>query len=161
MTDAIAGYGAVDDREYRRRIRAWTLYDWANSAFATTILAAVLPVYYSQVAGRTLGSAAQATAYWTATLSISLIIVAILSPILGTISDLKRGKKKFLAASILIGAIGVSLLVLVGTGDWLIASVAFVIARIGFATRTSIASRPWDMRLATSGEACSSPSTSR
>ncbi|MEN8114511.1 MAG: MFS transporter [Actinomycetota bacterium] len=134
MSDAIAAYGAVDDREYKRRIRAWTLYDWANSAFATTILAAVLPVYYSQVAGRTLGSAAQATAYWTATLSISLIIVAILSPILGTISDLKRGKKKFLAASILVGAVGVSLLVFVGTGDWLIASAAFVIARIGFAT---------------------------
>ena len=134
MTDAIAGYGAIDDREYRKRVRAWTLYDWANSAFATTILSAVLPVYYSQVAGRTLGSAAQATAYWTATLSISLVIVAILSPILGTISDLKRGKKKFLAASILVGALGVSLLVFVGTGDWLIASAAFVIARIGFAT---------------------------
>ncbi len=44
------------------------MYDWANSAFATTVLAAVLPVYYSQVAGRSLGSAAQATAYWTATL---------------------------------------------------------------------------------------------
>jgi UMF1 family MFS transporter len=133
MSDAIAAYGAVDDREYRRRIRAWTLYDWANSAFATTILAAVLPVYYSQVAGRTLGSAAQATAYWTATLSISLLIVAILSPIFGTISDLKRGKKKFLAVSILVGAVGVSLLVFVGTGDWLIASAAFVVARIGFA----------------------------
>ncbi|MCL1694093.1 MAG: MFS transporter [Actinomycetia bacterium] len=133
MSDAIAGYGAVDDREYRRRVRAWTLYDWANSAFATTILAAILPVYYSQVAGRTLGSAAQATAYWTATLSISLVVVAILAPILGTISDLKRGKKKLLALSILVGAFGVSLLFFVGTGDWLIASVAFVIARLGFA----------------------------
>ncbi len=133
MSDAINGYGAVDDREYRRRVRAWTMYDWANSAFATTILAAVLPVYYSQVAGRTLGSAAQATAYWTATLSISLVIVAILAPILGTISDLKRGKKKLLALSILVGALGVSMLFFVGTGDWLIASVAFVIARLGFA----------------------------
>ena len=45
MTDnAIAGYSGIDDGEYRRRIRAWTLYDWANSACATTILAAVLPV---------------------------------------------------------------------------------------------------------------------
>jgi UMF1 family MFS transporter len=133
VTDAIDGYGAVADKEYRTRVRAWTLYDWANSAFATTILAAVLPVYYSQVAGRTLGSAAQATAYWTATLSISLIVVAILAPILGTISDLKRGKKRLLAASVLVGAVGVSLLVFVGTGDWLIASLAFIIARIGFA----------------------------
>lgn len=133
MSDAGDEYGAVDDREYRTRVRAWTLYDWANSAFATTILAAVLPVYYSQVAGRTLGSAAQATAYWTATLSLSLIVVAVLAPILGTISDLKRKKKTLLAGSVLIGAVGVSLLVFVGTGDWLIASIAFIIARIGFA----------------------------
>ena len=134
MSDTISEYGAVADKEYRTRVRAWTLYDWANSAFATTILAAVLPVYYSQVAGRTLGSAAQATAYWTATLSISLIVVAVLAPVLGTISDLKRGKKRMLAASVLIGAVGVSLLVFVGTGDWLIASLAFIIARIGFAS---------------------------
>lgn len=134
MSDAISGYGAVADKEYRTRVRAWTLYDWANSAFATTILAAVLPVYYSQVAGRTLGSAAQATAYWTATLSISLIVVALLAPVLGTISDLKRWKKRMLAASVLVGAVGVSLLMFVGTGDWLIASLAFIIARIGFAS---------------------------
>ncbi len=133
MGDSINEYGAVADREYRKRVRAWTLYDWANSAFATTILAAVLPVYYSQVAGRTLGSAAQATAYWTATLSISLIVVAVLAPVLGTISDLKRGKKKMLAAAVVVGAVGVSLLVFVGTGDWLIASLAFIVARIGFA----------------------------
>ena len=134
MTDGvIAGYSGVDDGEYRRRIRAWTLYDWANSAFATTVLAAVLPVYYSQVAGRTLGSAAQATAYWTATLSISLVLVAVFAPILGTISDLKRGKKKLLTISVLIGSGFTALLVFVGTGDWLLASVIFIVARIGFA----------------------------
>ena len=134
MTDhAIAGYSGIDDVEYRRRIRAWTLYDWANSAFATTILAAVLPVYYSQVAGRSLGSAAQATAYWTATLSISLILVAILAPILGTISDIKRGKKKLLTVFVLIGSGATALLVFVGTGDWLLASMIFIVARVGFA----------------------------
>ena len=132
-SDAFAGYSGIDDDEYRRRIRAWSLYDWANSAFATTILAAVLPVYYSQVAGRSLSSAATATAFWTTTLSISLVVVAVLSPILGTISDLKRGKKKLLALSILIGAGFTALLVFVGTGDWLMASVIFIIARIGFA----------------------------
>ena len=50
------------DREYRKRIRAWTMYDWANSAFVTTVAAAVLPVYYSQVAASTLPSPAVATA---------------------------------------------------------------------------------------------------
>ena len=47
---------------YDRRVRAWCMYDWANSAFATTILAAVLPIYYSQVAGANLPSEAVATA---------------------------------------------------------------------------------------------------
>ena len=82
----------LDEKEYKRRIRAWTMYDWANSAFATTIMAAVLPVYYSQVAGATLPSATIATAYWSTGLSISIFIVALLSPILGTISDVMRGK---------------------------------------------------------------------
>jgi UMF1 family MFS transporter len=134
VTDnVIAGYVGIDDDEYRRRIRAWTIYDWANSAFATTILAAVLPVYYSQVAGSTLGSPAQATALWTVTLSVSLVIVAVLSPILGTISDIMRGKKKFLAFFIGLGTIGTGLLVLIGSGDWLLASVFFIVGRIGFA----------------------------
>jgi len=109
------------------------MYDWANSAFATTIMAAVLPVYYSQVAGATLPSAAIATAYWSAGLSISIFIVALLSPILGTISDVMRGKKKFLSFFVTVGVIGTGLIVFVDTGDWLLASILFIFGRIGFA----------------------------
>lgn len=131
-TEAITSYGEVSDREYNRRIWAWTMYDWANSAFATTILAAVLPIYYSQVAGATLPSAAVATAYWSTGLSVSLLIVAMLSPILGTISDVMRGKKRFLAVFFGMGVIGTGLLVLVDTGDWLLASILFLVGRVGF-----------------------------
>ncbi len=122
----------LSEKEYKRRIRAWALYDWANSAFATTILAAVLPAYYSSVAGATLPSAATATQYWSITLSISVFIVAILSPILGTVSDIMRGKKKFLSIFVGIGVVGTGLLVLVDTGDWLMASIFFIIGRVGF-----------------------------
>ena len=45
-----------DESGYRRRINAWAMYDWANSAFATTIIGGLLPVYYSTVAGSTLPS---------------------------------------------------------------------------------------------------------
>jgi UMF1 family MFS transporter len=117
---------------YKRRIWAWTMYDWANSAFATTILAAVLPVYFSQVAGASLPSATVATTYWSAGLSISLLIIAILSPILGTISDVMRGKKRFLAIFAGIGIVSTALLVLVSTGDWILASILGIIGRIGF-----------------------------
>ena len=128
----VAGHAGVSDAEYRRRIRAWTMYDWANSAFATTILAAVLPVYYSRVAGETLPSEAVATQYWSIGLSVALFIVAVISPILGTISDLRRGKKPMLAISAGVGVIGTGLLALAGSGDWLLASIFFVVGRIGF-----------------------------
>jgi UMF1 family MFS transporter len=118
--------------EYKRRVNAWCMYDWANSAFATTILAAVLPVYYSQVAGANLRSEAIATAYWSVGLSVSLLIVAALSPILGTVSDVMRGKKRFLSIAAGIGIAATALLILVDTGDWLMASLLFVFGRIGF-----------------------------
>jgi len=127
-----AGYEGATEAEYRRRIRAWTMYDWANSAFATTVLAAVLPVYYSNVAGSTLASESIATVYWTVGLSVALIVVALISPILGTISDIKRGKKQMLAFFAGMGVVGTGLLVLVGSGDWMLASIFFVIGRIGF-----------------------------
>ena len=125
-------YHAISDQEYKRRIRAWTMYDWANSAFATTILAAVLPIYYSQVAGVTLASPALATAYWSRGLSIGILIVAIISPILGTISDIMRGKKRFMAVFVGIGILSTGLLVLVETGDWMLASILFILGRVGF-----------------------------
>ena len=122
----------MDSREYKKRVNAWCMYDWANSAFATTILAAVLPVYYSQVAGANLPSEAIATAYWSVGLSLSLLIVAVLSPILGTVSDVMRGKKRLLAIAAGIGVTSTALLILVDTGDWLLASIFFVLGRIGF-----------------------------
>ena len=131
-TAAMTNFAEINEGEYKRRIRAWVLYDWANSAFATTILAAVLPVYYSQVAGATLPSAAQATAYWSAGLSLSLLITALISPILGTISDIMRGKKRFLSIFLAIGVVATGLLVLVNTGDWLLASILFIVGRFGF-----------------------------
>ena len=123
---------AQDRAAYKRRINAWAMYDWANSAFATTILASLLPIYYSTVAGSTLPSEATATAYWSLTISFSLFVLAILSPILGTISDVMRNKKRFLSIFIGAGVIGTGLLVFVGTGDWLLASLFFVLGRIGF-----------------------------
>lgn len=122
-----------DTLMYRRRVRAWMGYDWASSAFATTIMAAVLPVYYSRVAASTLPNSATATAYWSIGLSIALVLSAILSPILGTLSDLLRCKKRMLTAFVVLGSVSTSLLVMVAHGDWLLASVLFVFARVGFA----------------------------
>jgi UMF1 family MFS transporter len=131
-TSSISARKDISDAEYQRRIRAWTMYDWANSAFATTILAAVLPSYYGSVAGATLPSPAAATALWSLGLSISLFIVAILSPILGTISDIQRNKKPFLSVFMGLGVVATGLMVLINTGDWVLASILFILGRIGF-----------------------------
>ena len=88
-TTTASASSRISEQEYKRRIWAWTMYDWANSAFVTTVMAAVLPVYFSQVAGATLPSATVATTYWSTGLSLSLIIIAILAPILGTVSDVR------------------------------------------------------------------------
>ena len=133
MTTANASASSeISEKEYKRRIWAWTMYDWANSAFVTTVMAAVLPVYFSQVAGASLPSATVATTYWSTGLSLSLIIIAILAPILGTVSDVMRGKKRFLAIFASIGIISAALLVLVETGDWVLAAILGIIGRIGF-----------------------------
>jgi UMF1 family MFS transporter len=130
LSSVLSGHVPAD--VYAKRVNAWCLYDWANSAFATTILAAVLPIYYSQVAGATLPSEAVATSYWSIGLSVSLLITAILSPILGTVSDVMRGKKRFLSVFAGFGIVATGLLVLVDTGDWMLASLLFVLGRIGF-----------------------------
>ena len=122
----------MQDLQHKRTINAWAMYDWANSAFATTIMAAVLPVYYASVAASTLPGNG-ATVAWAYTTSISLLIAAVLSPILGAMADFSGAKKRYLALFMLIGVAGTALLYLVRTGDWLMASAFFVIGELGFA----------------------------
>lgn len=107
------------------------LYDFGNSAFATTIMAAVLPVYYSTVAASGIDENL-ATSYWGYSQSISVLIVAILAPILGAISDFTAAKKKFLQFFAFMGIIASILLAFVGEGDYILASVLFIIGSIGF-----------------------------
>ncbi len=118
--------------QHKRTVWAWTMYDWANSAFATTIMAAVLPVYYASVAGANLPGN-MATVYWAYTTSISLLVAAILSPILGAVADFSGTKKRFLTIFMIVGVAGTALLYFVRTGDWLMASLFFVLGEFGFA----------------------------
>ena len=116
----------------RPELRAWALYDWANSAFATTVMAAVLPIYYHQVAGVGLPENVR-TAYWGYTQSSALIIIALLSPLLGASADYMGAKKRFLAGFAFSGALAALLLYFVREGDWLFASAVFLAGNIGFA----------------------------
>ena len=122
----------MDEKNKKRAIWAWTMYDWGNSAFATTIMAAVLPVYYSSVAAVNLAPA-QATANWGFTTSIAAFLAAVLSPILGAIADFQGSKKRFLFFFMLLGVIATGLLYFVTEGKWPLASTLYIFANIGFA----------------------------
>lgn len=117
---------------HRRELRSWALYDWANSAFATTIMAAVLPIYYSSVAAAELPDNV-ATAYWGYTAAVALLIIAIVSPVLGAMADYLGAKKRFLTTFAGLGIVATAGLWLVGPGDWPLASALFVLGNVGFA----------------------------
>jgi UMF1 family MFS transporter len=121
------------DLTHKRDIRAWTMYDWANSAFATTIMAAVFPVYYATL-GMASESGAIMTSRWGFTTALGALIAAVISPILGAVADFSGSKKKFLTIFMLLGAVSTALLFLPNQpGDWLFASIIFIFANIGFA----------------------------
>ena len=122
----------MEAKKNKKAIWAWTMYDWGNSAFATTIMAAVLPIYYSSVAAANLPKY-QATANWGFTTSIAALIVAVLSPILGAIADFKGAKKKFMAFFVFLGVIATAFMYFIKTGDWKLASSLYIFGNIGFA----------------------------
>lgn len=115
---------------HRPELRAWALYDWANSALVTTIVAAVFPVYYYQVAGAGLapGVATQRFALCT---TVALATTAVLAPFLGALADLTGAKKKFLGAFVALGAGAVAFMFCIDAGEWRLASVLYVLASIG------------------------------
>ena len=126
---------------HKKTIFGWCMYDWANSAFATTILAAVLPIYFVSIVPEggvditILGFTfhAIATSLWSFSITIAMVIVALSAPVLGAIADYSRAKRQFLIFYTYLGALFTALLVTVGYGDYMLASLFFIIAIIGFA----------------------------
>ncbi len=110
---------------------AWALYDWANSAFATTVVAAVFPIYYESVIGGGLPGNL-ATVYYSYTTAASLAAVALLAPVLGAIADGRRAKKPMLATFAGVGVVATAGLFFTGPGDVALASVLFAVANVGF-----------------------------
>jgi UMF1 family MFS transporter len=108
------------------------MYDWANSAFATTAMAAVLPVFFSNVATKGALSPVQASGAWGLTQTLGMLLVALAAPVLGAIADYSGTKKRFLAAFAVPGMLAAALMVFIGTGDWVLAIILYVIGEIGF-----------------------------
>src|SRR3970040_454702 len=89
---------------HRPELRAWALYDWANSAFWTTIVAAVFPIYFTRVAAFALPPAA-APARFAAATTFAMVLIALLSPVLGAMADYAGLKMKMLGAFTGLGVV--------------------------------------------------------
>ena len=114
----------------RPELRAWAMYDWAVSAVQTTIMVAVFPVYFVNIAKADLPESRATQAIATAN-TIVAIVLAVLSPVLGAMSDYVAAKKRMLGASMLVGAAAIAGMFFVQVGDYRLALVLFVIALIG------------------------------
>jgi UMF1 family MFS transporter len=114
----------------RPELRAWAMYDWANSAFMTTIIAAVFPVYYASTAAAGL-EPSDATFKFSLATTIALTITALTAPVLGAIADYAAMKKRLLLVFQMIGVAATAAMVFIYTGDWPLALALFIVANIG------------------------------
>jgi UMF1 family MFS transporter len=110
---------------------AWALYDWANSAFATTIMAGFFPTFFSQY--WSVGANATTTT-WRLGLAngIAGFVIAVLAPLLGVIADRSARRKHFVMGWTLLGVTATAALFFVARGQWAIAAALFVLGTLGF-----------------------------
>ena len=119
---------------HRPELRAWAMYDWANSAFVTTIIGAVFPIYFHEVAVASGLTGPEATARFAWITSLSMAIVALSAPVLGAIADFAAVKKRMLGVFVGVGVIATGAMVFIGPGDVTFASATFVLANVGVAS---------------------------
>ena len=117
----------------RPELRAWAMYDWANSAFQSTVITAVFPPFFSSFAAAGLPPAI-ATARFAWTTTIAVAITAVLGPILGAIADYRAIKKRMLAVFVGIGVITTMMMGTIGRGEWSYAALLFMISNIAIAS---------------------------
>lgn len=112
----------------RRERWAWYLYDFGNSAYAAVVLLAVYSVYFKeQVVG-----GAEGTRLWGLSVGIAMLVVAVISPILGTLADYSRSKKKFLFFFTTMAVIFTASLFFVLPGNVFLGMLFFILAEIGY-----------------------------
>jgi UMF1 family MFS transporter len=109
----------------------WSMYDWANSAFATTVMAAFFPAFFKEYWAKDL-SATESTAILGAANSIAGLMVAFMAPVLGAIADCCSGRKRFLIFFAYLGVLSTAALFAIQQGHWLLAAGIYVFGSVGF-----------------------------
>lgn len=121
----------VGQKRLTRPILSWALYDWGNSAFATTVMAGFFPLFFKQYwsAG---ADVTESTFRLGLANSVASLIIVILAPVLGAIADNWGARKRFLIFFTFLGVLMTALLPLVQMGEWQWAVLFYVVATVGF-----------------------------
>jgi len=142
----------------KKIIRAWTIYDWANSVYQLSITSAILPAYYIAVAAgdaegkvQFFGYSVVNTTLYAWTVSFSFLIVALLSPILSSIADYTGRRKLFMQIFTYIGAFGCASLYFFDKNNLEFGIIAFALAGIGY-SGSLVFYNAWLPEIAAAGE---------
>lgn len=114
-----------------KKVLSWALYDWANSAFATVMLAGLFPVFFKQYWSAD-QSATTSTFHLGVANSVAGIVIVLIAPILGAIADAGQARKRLLLSFAALGMIMTASLYGVAQGAWLAAATLYVFGVIGF-----------------------------
>jgi len=114
-------------------LRAWAMYDWANSAFWSTVVTAVFPAFFGSYAAAGLPTL-EATSRFAWGTTIALTIVALTAPVLGALADHRPLKKRLLLVFLLVGVTATMLMATIGRGEWIYALGLFMVANVAVAS---------------------------
>lgn len=114
----------------RRPVVGWALYDWGNSAFATTVMAGFFPVFYSAITQEI--SAEDSQFYFNLTLAAASVLIAASAPILGAVADRGGSRKKFLVFFASLGILMTGGLAWVHAGHWWMGLLLYGLGTVGF-----------------------------
>ena len=114
-----------------KTIWSWAFYDWANSAFATTVMAGFFPLFFKAYWANP-NEMNESTFYLGMGNSLASILVALMAPFLGAIADRGTAKKKFLFTFAFLGVVMTGGLWMVEKGLWQMAVLLYIFATVGF-----------------------------
>lgn len=123
-----AATDAAANGKFTNKEKSWILYDWANSVYATIIVAAVFPIYFANIAK---SAGATGDVLWGYASSIATLLIAVSAPFLGAIADFRGMKKKLFTIFMLLGVGFTASLGLLS--DYRMMLVGYVISYVGFA----------------------------
>ena len=118
-------------KKYKKDAISWALYDWANSAFATTVMAGFFPIFYKSYWASDLSNL-ESTAMVGYANSLSGLIVVLLAPILGAYADIGTKRKKLLLLFASLGILCTASFYFIPQGEWMLAAILYAIAAVGF-----------------------------